>query len=292
MSKRGFLLIALGDSYYGTLASTLAASLKITCPDIPIHLVKTESAMRLVQDKYLDLFDTVQECPSQYYTKNDKQVFIKSKTHMYELSPFEETIFLDVDVIACPNLPMSRLFDDLNHLDFTMENRSRIDLANHVPNVRYMWAKVEDLKEAHGLTSGYLYGLHSEFVYFKKNDRIKAFFDDVQQYFMDPGFKHLVFDGDTPDELGFALAMIKHELYPHECPFIPLFWFLTDSKLGSGLSYIFNNYHGYSVGGNATPPQVRQKYDSLARSYYGRLGLQHRYPIRTKRQALRSRKLL
>jgi hypothetical protein len=295
--RRGILLIALGSPYYGQLAANLAASIKYTTGGrMPVHLVWAENALSHLTQQKLGLFTSMQECPREFYhvERNGKEAksYVKAKTHMNDLSPFEETIFLDVDSIMLGMNTLEKAFEDLKHLDFTMENRGRINLARLKPQDDYLWADVRDVKRAYSFEEGFLYGLHSEFVYWKKCEKLAAYFETVKEVFENPKckMKH-VFDGDIPDEFAFAVAMIKHRIYPHENPFRPLYWYLTDAKsLGTSKEKIIANHYGYSVGGNATPPPVRRFYDQVARAYFSKLGVQYPYKIKQKRQELASRK--
>jgi len=293
--RRGIILIALGAPYYGQLAANLAASIQFTCGGrMPIHLVWAENALAHLTQQKLGLFTTMQECPHEYYHRGAKTVYVKAKTHLYDLSPFDKTIFLDVDSIMLGRNTLEQAFENLKHLDFTMENRSRLNLAQ--PNITddYLWANVSDVKRVFSSGDGFLYGLHSEFIYWKKCEKLAEYFETVKEVFKDPQIpmKH-VFDGDIPDEFPFAMAMIKHRMYPHECPYRPLYWYLTDAKkIGSSKEMIVHNHIGYSVGGNATPPPVRKFYDRLAAAYFKKLKLQYPYKIKQKRQELASRKAM
>jgi hypothetical protein len=291
--RRGIILIALGSPYYGQLAANLAASIRYTTGGrLPVHLVWAENALSHLTQQKLGLFTSMQECPHEYYHRGSKTVYVKAKTHLYDLTPFDETIFLDVDTIMLGRNTLEKAFEDLNHLDFTMENRSRINLAHENAPDDYLWAHVSDVKRVYSKGDGFLYGLHSEFIYWKQNEKLAAYFETVKEVFENPQIKMKhVFDGDIPDEFPFAMAMIKHRMYPHQCPYVPLYWYLTDAKkIGTSKEMILQNHTGYSVGGNATPPAVRKTYDRLAAAYFKKLGLQYPYKIKQKRQELASRK--
>lgn len=292
--RRGIILIALGNPYYGNLASNLAASIRATAPNLEILLIWGEDAIAQLDQSKLNLFHQLLEAPPELYHRKGKKSYVKAKTRIYDLSPFTETIFLDVDTILLPKHSISEAFDEFNRrgIDFTMENRSRVNLAENRSDQFYLWADIKDIRKTFGFKSGHLYGLHSEFIYFKKSKRIEKYFETVKEIYENPRIKLKEFDGDIPDEFAFAMAMIKHDIYPHQCPYVPLYWYLTDKAKGSSLSYCIENYIGYSVGGNATPATVRKRYNQLAKSYFGRLGLQHPFPIRQKRQVLASRKIM
>jgi hypothetical protein len=288
---RGIILIALGSPYYGNLASNLAASIAYTAKGMPITLVATESAIAQLSPARRAVFSSIVICPPEYYNKDGRTVYIKAKTHLYDMSPYDESIFLDVDTILLSGKSIAAAFDELSAQDFTMENRSRIDLASNAEQV-YLWAKVADIKKGYKLSSGYLYGLHSEFIYWKRCPKMKAFFASVKKAFMQPKCEVVKFDGDMPDEFAFAIAMLEHNIYPHACPYVPLYWYLTDRAKGTSLSYCMANYYGYSVGGNATPDAVRKVYDTLSKAYAQRLSIDAPYPLRQKRQVLTSRALM
>lgn len=56
--SRGIMLLAWGKRGYGFMAYNLAVSLKHHSPDIPIHLIATESVLKEVTDKLV--FDTIE----------------------------------------------------------------------------------------------------------------------------------------------------------------------------------------------------------------------------------------
>jgi hypothetical protein len=290
---RGIIIIALGHPAYGQMAANLGASIRVNSPDLPIHLVWADQALDHLSDQKKAIFHTMQECPHDYYHReNEKKVYIKAKTHLYDLTPFTETIFLDADTIICPRKPLTELFDTFSQLDMTMENRARLNLEKILPSDVYLWASISDIVDAYKLKQGFLYGLHSEFIYWKQNTRMSRFFDTVRETFDHPKVKTVTFNGDMPDEFAFAIAMLKHNLYPHQCPYIPLYWYLTDKQLGTSLEYVISNYHGYSIGGNATPDSVQRNYNRMAAAYFQRLGLQYPYKVRPKRAFMVERKVM
>lgn len=293
MTSKGIIIIALGHPAYGQMAANLAASIRVNTPDLPIHLVWADEALNHLTDAKKALFHTMEECPYEcYHRKDGKRVYIKAKTHLYDLTPFEETIFLDADTIICPRKPLSDLWDAFSHLDMTMENRARVNLAEIKPSDTYLWGSIPDIVSTFKITQGYLYGLHSEFIYWKQNERMRGFFDTVKDEFENPKMATVKFDGDMPDEFAFAIAMLKHNLYPHECPYIPLYWYLTDKRLGTSLEYVIANHYGYSVGGNATPDSVQRNYNRLASAYFRKLGMQYPYKVRPKRSYMAQRKVM
>ena len=278
---------------YGQLAANLAASIKNNSPEIGIHLVYNKKAISHLDEKKLSLFSSKKECPLSYCSRNGKPTPVMAKLYAYHLSPFENTILLDVDMVMTPRKKLGELFDELSNVGFTMENRGMIDLEKYSPGVHnYLWGDIGELMRAYNITKGYLYTLHSEFVYFNRSEANFNLFKDAIEIFKNPKCKIVEFNGDLPDEFAFAISMIFNNLYPHKCPYIPIYWHLTDSNKGASLEYVISNYYGYSVGGNNTPHIVRKRYNMIARAASLRFGIKNPYSIIPKKSVLRTRKVM
>src|SRR6186997_996433 len=94
---KGIVLISLGQPYYIRMAYQLAYSIKCN-EDISIHLISNNHE-HLSEDQK-KVFDKI-IIPGEHVFNTDGQTdYLKSKTYLYELSEFDETIFLDADMIA------------------------------------------------------------------------------------------------------------------------------------------------------------------------------------------------
>lgn len=130
-TSRGILLVALGAPEYGYMAANLAASIRHSDSEVNIHLVYAGKAISHFTAAHKALFSSMAECPAEYYTRGtrdegrgindpatDKQQqtteYIKAKTHIYELTPYEETLFLDVDMYILPSVRMSQVLNALS----------------------------------------------------------------------------------------------------------------------------------------------------------------------------------
>ena len=96
--KRGILTIAQGSMHYIEMAITLAMSLKLKCPDMPIAVVTDSEDERL--KVYFDHIIPIN--PSYGFA-------LEQKLHILDYSPFEETIYLDSDILIVS--PVYFLFD-------------------------------------------------------------------------------------------------------------------------------------------------------------------------------------
>ena len=289
--ERGILIIALGAPEYGRMAANLASSIRFADKDMKIHLVWSGQSISHLTDAHKALFTSMAECPAEYYTKNGKTVYLKAKTCIYELSPFEETLFLDADMIWFSNRQFKNattVFNELKDVELTFQNRGHFDLKKDVLNENYSnWCNIKEVKAKYftgaiGGEKGRFYHLHSEFVFFKRSESNKAFFKLCREIFDKPKVKPADFDGDIPDELAFDIAVAITGKNPHKENYLPIHWFAMDGK--ASLHDLHDKYYGLSMGGNNLPPRVMEKYKMLAKVYARSLGLPFSFSISPKKR--------
>lgn len=281
----GIVIIALGHPEYGKMAANLAASIRFADPFVKIHLVYTPSSITHIQAAHKALFTSMAECPAECYTKNGRSVYLKAKTHIYDLSPFEKTIMLDADMLFLSDESKKgawQLFQDLKDVEFTFQNRGFLDLSAETLDPTFSrWANVNEVKAVYQ-TTGKFYHLASEFIYFTRTDSNKEFFDLAKKIFDEPKVKSFVFDNDIPDELAFDIAAAVLGKYPHKDNYVPIYWFATDKK--KGLQDVRKTHYGLSIGGNVLPDDVLNKYLNEAKAHARRLGLPYHFKVFPKKQ--------
>jgi hypothetical protein len=303
--NKGIVLIALGNTHYLGMAANLAASIRYTDKSVNIHLIHSDEShcwggrwLPHLTEEHKKLFTSFALCPSECYTKNERTVYLKAKTCIYDLSPFDETILIDVDMVWFSEREISKLFDELKSVEFTMQNRGHCDLsvAKLDPNFS-MWCNINEVRERYA-ADGRFYQLASEFIYFKRTTENKEYFDYVKEIFDNPKVNTTIhangrkvadnFGGDIPDELAFDIASAVLKKYPHKENFVPVYWFAADKKADK--NQLPKNYYGYSIGGNSLTAPVLQKYTGLCWYYAKALGLPFHYNVDSKRQWLPERR--
>ena len=309
MAKQGILLLALGQPHYGNYAANLAMSIKFNLPNMPIALLHDETAIRHISgDKRITLFDQLIEVPKDVYQVDGESRFIRTKNFLYSLSPFEETLFLDADIILFPHSgqQITKLIEELSSCDFSVSSRGHYELDKLNDKTYSQWVSIDDVKKAYGIKKGKYYGLHSEFIWFKKtakNDKffglvesIVADFDSYKVITQDRSVHHsaisiinevevhrAVFGGGTPDELPYAIAMAKLKQYPHKDDFTPIYWEVADNnRLIHKVKDLYNQYIGLSWGGNRTPAETTKLYNLLVKFYTGKGGYKY-FPLISKK---------
>ncbi len=284
--SEGVLILALGNPFYGNYACQLARSIKATSPDVKIACAYAGNV--LSHNRNLP-FDELIEVPSEYYTSDGLVDYVKAKTYLYELSPFERTIFVDADVIWLPQKPITQLFNEFKEINITFANRGKEKLSE-AKNGFIHWAKPSDIARVYG-EDGWLYNLASEFIYWRRDKTIEEFFKVAQQVYVDPQIEYKRFGTHLPDELAFEIAIIKTGIELHASPFVPFYWEQAE-KRALNVQQMYKEYYGYSLGGNVNTGQVANIYNNLANHYNKKLGINGYFPAKDKRSWLPERKTL
>lgn len=275
--KKGILIYALGHPNYYKMAVVLAASIKFN-DDLPICLVTDIE----VKEEHTELFDIVTRPTSASIKQKGKTEYIKAKLYMYDLSPFEETIFLDADQVMIMNRKLKPVFSELKDVDVTISNTG--------PAENSFWADIKEVKKIYGDKPFFNY--HSEFIYFKKSSTAKTFFDAAKKVYNEDKIKsaHRFASATMADELAFQTASIITGIYPHKEDWLPNFWYDRNHDLARKQPYQLTNFITYSIGGRVTPKHVKDNYNILAKAYFAKLGLSHPYQAVDKRLFLPERK--
>lgn len=275
--SRGILLVAMGHSVYGDMAFNLALSIRHSDKTIPIHLAWAAGAIGNLDQGQKKVFSSMSEVPLEVYNSGSSSNYIRTKLFLYDLSPFDQTIFMDVDMIMFEK-PISKLFDQLSNVDFTITNEGFLIEESEVVNEKYsFWADPNTIRVAYmdypGFEEGKLYMCRSEFIYFTKSEKNKMFFELAKDIYDNPRIDVSTFANHLPDEFAFNIAgRILHQ-YPHQDNFSPIYWeYLHSPKKRKTVSPQYNDCYGYSIGGNRRDDKERDVYNSHVRYYCAQAG--------------------
>lgn len=289
----GIILVAVKHPNYGNYAFQLAMSLKATSPNVKITIAHDGAGISRLHGDKLNIFDKVIKLKENVLQVNGRSETLKFKAYLYDLSPYDNTLYLDADMLWSPKKPVSAFLEDLKDIDFTMQNRGSIDLESkdEALNTSFsIWVNTKDLKEAYNFKKGKLFNLSSELIWFKKTEKTKAFFKEVKINFASINVKHLNFNGGIPDELPFAISMIKTGLEPHQDNWRPIYWEAFDKlRLLLNPKSLYENYWGVSFGGNFQEPIIKKFHNNLAQYYCNKYGVQYVFPLKDKRSFIAER---
>jgi len=285
---RGVLILALGHPFYGRLAHNLAMSLKYSSPKLNITLAYADAALSHYDDSMRALFDNIIEVDPALFTKFGQTEYIKAKTAIYDLSPYSETIFLDADMLWLPKRPIDNLFEELKDIDFTIQNRSSIDVSTEYAEDVSIWCDLKELCEAYNLKDGKYFHLNSELIYFKKNKQVKKIFKDAAKHYDTLKIMCKDFGNGLPDELVFSLSMILNNKYPHVDRWVPVYWEDAE-KVNMEAHEMHVKYYGYSAGGAFSSNTIKEFYNNLVQFYGNHFGVQHPFTLKDKSSFLPER---
>lgn len=283
---RGVILLAVRHPYYGRLAFNLAATIKAS-EAIPIAIVHDDKSLTHLSDSQKSVFDHFVSLP-----KHIGEGFAP-KLHLNELSPFEETIFFDADMLWLPVRKPSELFEELGIADFSAITEGWCELetldCTNVNQMYYFWADVKEIKEAYGLKSGKLYQWRSEVIYFKKTDKIDQFFRTAQEIHANPNLKSIKsFATYVPDELSINISAAIHGIGPHKEKWTPAYWYKLFKDQIPGTATLYRWYL-ISFGGNAANGSLKKIYDQIASMALKKIGKQHVFGLHSKNSYLTER---
>jgi hypothetical protein len=286
---KGILIIAVGHGNYGKLAATLAMSIKGNGSKYPIHLVYTEATLKAIGEDYLKFFDSKAECPGEYLSNNGETCYIKVKSHMNDLTPFKETIFLDADIIMINNGMLDVIIEEIKDVDFTIKNSgfTKYD-SEKITKESMQWANLLEIKEAYKFIDEEIWNVHSEFIFWKKNKKNDQLFKDWIYNFENLKVSNIEFGGCIPDELPLWIAMIQNKITPHKEMFHPTFWPMDNSKQ-MRIMDLRNDYCGVSIGGNNLSPLTKNNYDLLVSLFAKITNMRYRYFAQAKKKWLPER---
>lgn len=290
--KKGVLLLALGHNNYTRMATQLAMSIKLSSPQTHITLAKCEHLEFTPQQDMIKFIDDVIDVPREYYMKGGLDEFIKAKVYLYDITPYEETIFIDSDVLFNPRKDINKLFEELKDVDFTIQNRGAFELGKGELDVKLSWwCNVNDILPAYKLTEGKYYSLSSEFIYFKKCKEVEKLFKTAKEVYAKPLVQTIQFAGGIPDEVVFSISMIINNYYPHKVYYTPIYWEQAERKRLKGEA-LFSQFYGYSLGGKSLDNVVKTTYDNLVQWFCNQYGIKHYFKAKDKSQWLPERNII
>ena len=256
---RGVLTMALKHPLYGRYAYNLAMSIKSANFKTQVAVIADEAALAHLHPGQRMIFDHIIEPAVTQPLVN--------KFHLHELSPFEETLFVDADMIFSPMADFNEFWRSMTNVEWTMANRGKDDLIKGISE----WTTKEDIEESYGGVDQW-YDLSSEWIYFKKNDLTYTIFANAEMYYEENKLKVREFAGDRPDEPYFNLSLISVNHKPHQAPYQPTYW-QPAMKGFPGVMAIKKGWMAFSVGGKVIPQQQQQVYDELLKNASFRMNM-------------------
>lgn len=227
LETKGILLIGLGLEY-ARLAFNLSKSIKQHNPDLKVCCLTDQTDSHL-----LEAFDHVIEPKINHYLEEFSFNPFKLKTFIYDYSPFDRTIYLDVDAICVKDI--SELF-----FDFKIQEVARFNEENADDSDCVWFKSLKNIFGIYDLKNPYP-EYNSSFVAFNKSVKNAAYFDMVKRMYFDRRFDYTKIGKNYPDEMAFGLASSIMEHYSETPEEVPVCFWWSNKKLS--LDEILNKYY-------------------------------------------------
>lgn len=195
--EKGIVLFAFGDVKsargYGFMAYNMAFSIKKFNPDLHITLFHDQNAVNELHDDWKEYFDEMISLDEELFYNDGKLDPCKLKIGMYDLLPYKNNLYLDVDGIALSDI--EPIIDDCikqGGFYYTQITENGIT-----------WAKEDDVKE-HFEIEGKLPQSQTSIQFVKKCDEAKQFYENLKKNYDNPiGIEKLIYTwgGGQADEL-------------------------------------------------------------------------------------------
>lgn len=161
--SRGFLILAEGEKYL-EMAYALALSIKLTQVQIKNVTLVTND---VVPEEYKHAFETIINIP--WVSKKDDSRFkVDHRWKLYHVTPYEETIVLDADIL---------FLDDISSM---WNEFSKYDVYYTSKVLNYRGELINDNYYRKAFIYNNLPNLYSAVHYFKKRDFSKEFYSWVE----------------------------------------------------------------------------------------------------------------
>lgn len=263
----GIITIALKHQLYGRFAYNLALSVKSADPKQRVSVVADEEALSHLHEGQRMIFDRIIKPMPHQCQRDGKLKPLITKFYLNDLTPYDRTLFVDADVIFSPFCDFTKLWAEVEGVEWTMANRG----INKPDAGVSEWVDSGKLLESYPDVTQW-YDLSSEWMYWEQSPTADSIFAGAR-YFYDEG-KLLTrqFAGDKPDEPFFNLALNAYDVQPHKAPWQPTYWQPSAKKVLNAMQ-VKTEYYAFSAGGNHLPKHLMRIYTELANNASTRMNM-------------------
>lgn len=258
VKKTGILLIAGGHPYFARMAYNMLASIRYHDREIPVAIAVWGEGFDMLDDSAKEQFTHVIHIPM------DPDPY-RVKLDLDKFSPFDRTLYLDVDMIFGPNKTPNELMGVLSGHSFQCIVRERKPTNTGEYN---QWIQLADLETEYGFNE--VYDISSEVIYFEGKPSI---FKAARKVYKNPKVSIKPFGKGLPDEAFYTIGLELEKTQLPMMPFEPSYWQPRYYQKIHSRQYIQDNFYLLSVGGSHNMQQIKNIYDSLIDMYFYQTGL-------------------
>jgi alpha-N-acetylglucosamine transferase len=215
-TSTGVVLVAFGKPQYYWAAYNLAYSIKRFNKSIKIALISPPLSKGAVYycPELVDVIDTYVDLPNDYIYVDKRFDPAKVKLLMYDLLPFDNNLFLDVDAVCLKDIePL------INHLVNAGKDYQTMVIGSHTIDKgrdfnAMQWAWADDIWEQYNLDNdATLPAINSSIQFIRKSEQAELLFKTASDMFLNnPIPLHKLrakWGNGQPDELYTNIALCK-----------------------------------------------------------------------------------
>jgi hypothetical protein len=263
--NRGILLMCHTSNFYGKWAYNMAHSIR-AFSDVPIHLVHD---MESTQGIDMAVFNS-------HSVEEFGKDFCFEKMRIFDHSPFEETLYLDVDGMLINN--PEDIFTRLNAYGASFWTQPMGTGKKGDNTINYLWAKTDFIYDKYEIDEKFWFTTcQTSIVYFTKE--AKGFFNQLKLNY-EKRLKPIEYremwgkSKQHPDELYYSITMAQMGIVLQD--FKPVFF----PEKVKPIKEIEDNYYVLSMyGGNNVKPYARSYYDRVMQKVLNAKKLNHYYKV-------------
>lgn len=266
----GILLIATGHPYYGCMAYNLACSIRSVDPDTAIAVVYDDTSLSHLTAQQRAIFTHEIMLPQEY------RKGFGVKLHLDQLTPFECTLCLDVDMLWLGKAP-AQLFRELQGVAFTIITEGDTDTPN---GKYYFWADPKEIQAEYQVSK--VWQTRSEVMYFERGTQVFVMARSLQP---EKRLKTIrMFGTWIPDELYFNIAMAVLGINPHVAKWMPAYWARLHGEVMPNSAVYYRDYYLLSFGSNAASMTMKRAHDTIMRVVCNKLKIPYMFKLKSKKE--------
>lgn len=265
---KGILLMCFNSQTYGKFAYNMAHSIRYYT-DLPIHLLCDRESIEGIDTSVFSSYEII-DFERNEFGRIDNCL---AKISLYERSPFDETLYLDVDGIMINNPE-----DIFKQLEGEIIWTQPMGKGTKTENITYTWADNEIVWSRYNLPEETVFNTtQTSIIYFTKD--AKLFFDVLKENYGNKLNKQEYREmwgrsSQHPDELYYSVTLAQMGIDLKE--FRPVFF---PEKIET-VTNILNKYYVLSMyGGNNVKPYAKSLYDRVMQSLLNKIGRNHYYKV-------------
>lgn len=240
-------------------------SIKAYDPDVKICLVHDEKAINHLSEAERSLFDILKEADPSDYTIDGKTQYQRMKLCVNKYTPFEATMYIDVDTLWFPEKKISDLLKPLLAHDFFIGKNGEYDpVTKKKTGLNYTyWGQDWKIVRYHRLKN-ILPQTVSGVFWFKKSEFGDKVFARALEIYADKKAPCNKWANGKPDEYCFNVALCELGYTQVNTHFV--YFDKTSGEMPR--ETIFNLFWGMAAGGNKLTERVRLLYNDLVSMYH------------------------